>query len=215
MDLTPVLDLVFSCRLGARRRALFRSLARDILAARGAGRPLAPAAFAALAGLAYLLVQGAAPGWLFAPTLALLAALCLIALYDARYFVIPDGLVLLLLILGLGVLLAWRPQEIPARLLAAALAYAGLRLADFAYAQVRGRAGLGQGDAKLFSVAGLWLGFDGLPSALLYACASGLVAAMIALRTGGRPEFGAQIPFGPHLALGIWLVWTVGPLAPG
>lgn len=213
-------SLKFSPACARRRRAL-APLARDAICARGAGRALAPAVWAAVLGFFYLLAQPAeprlfiVPSLVIFPSLALLAALCLISLFDARYFVIPDGPVLFLALTGAATTLASAPEEAASRLAATVTGFLALRLFGRAYEALRGTPGVGEGDAKLFGVAGLWLGFAGLPSCLIYAALSALVAAAFAawrelLRNPREP-----IAFGPHLALGLWLVWSVGPLELG
>jgi leader peptidase (prepilin peptidase)/N-methyltransferase len=202
-------------RLKKRRCASLLAFAGGMLAARGEGRALAHVAWLALAGLAFLVSQVADLGWFILPTLALFAALCVIAVFDARYFLIPDGLVIFLFLAGLLTLLPNDKDEIPFRLAAAVCAYGALRLIDALYERWRGEAGLGHGDAKLFAVAGLWLGFRGLPSCLLAAVLSALVAAILSYRAGALTHSRQPIPFGPHLALGLWLVWAIGPLESG
>lgn len=179
-----------------------------ILLARGEGRALAHVAWIALAGAALLLADAGSLGWWAVPTVALLAALTLVTLFDARYLLIPDGPLLLLLFCGAAMLPVLEPGAIVDRLAAAVGGYAALRGADLSYARLRGHAGLGPADAKLFAIAGLWLGVSALPGCLLVACASALVSALIDARTihGRQP-----IPFGPHLALGFWLSWSLGP----
>jgi leader peptidase (prepilin peptidase)/N-methyltransferase len=200
----------------ARRQRALAPLAWDALCAKGEGSALTPAAWAAFLGFFYLLAQPAEPRLFFiVPSLALFAALCLISLFDARYFVIPDGPVLFLLVAGAATILASAPQEAASRLAAAATGLIALRLFGHGYEALRGTPGVGEGDAKLLGVAGLWVGFAGLPSCLIYAALSALVAAAFAgwrelLRNPRQP-----IAFGPHLALGLWLVWSVGPLEMG
>jgi prepilin signal peptidase PulO-like enzyme (type II secretory pathway) len=75
---------------------------------------------------------------------------------------------------------------------------------------VRGRVGLGGGDAKLFAAIGAWIGWPGLPSVLLISGFAGLTYAF--LRGRGRLRPHDRIPFGPALALGGWIVWLYGPL---
>ena len=80
------------------------------------------------------------------------------------------------------------------------------------YFVYRGRAGLGLGDAKLLAVAGAWLGPAGLPSVLLVASFGALVGVGLARWRGADITGATAIPYGPFLALGIWLVWLYGPL---
>jgi leader peptidase (prepilin peptidase)/N-methyltransferase len=201
-----------ACR---RRRRALAPVAGDILLARRDGRPLAPAAWAALLALLAHVAEAPAVGYFIVPGLLLFAGLCLIALFDARYFVIPDGPLYALGVCGVAASLASAAQETPARLAAAAAGYVALRLIDVAYERLRGAAGVGQGDAKLFALAGLWLGFAGMPGALVYGVLSALLASVISLRIGALESARHPIPFGPHLALGIWLVWVFGPLEAG
>jgi len=211
----PNFSLTLTAPACRRRRDALRATAGDILRARGDGRPLAPAALAAFLSLAALFAQSADLGLFLPPSLILFAGLCLIALFDARYFVIPDGPLLVLGACGLAMSLASAPQETPARLAAAAAGYASIRIVAMAYERLRGTPGVGEGDAKLFALAGLWLGFPGLPGCLIYGVVSALLSAIVAIRQGSLDDARQPIPFGPHLALGVWLVWVFGPLESG
>lgn len=176
---------------------------------------LAPASWAAFLGIFYLFTQVGELRLFIVPSLALVAALCLISLFDARYFVIPDGPVLFLALTGVATILASAPEEAASRIAAGATGFAALRLFGRAYEALRGTPGIGEGDAKLFGVAGLWLGFGGLPSCLIYAAISALVAAALAAQRQLLRNPREPIAFGPHLALGLWLAWSVGPLEMG
>lgn len=128
------------------------------------------------------------------------------ALIDARQQILPDFLTLPLMPAGL--LLAWlQPPGLAARimgLLAGYLAFAGTA---WAYRRLRGRDGLGLGDAKLLGAAGAWVGWQGLPSVVLLGAIGGLVWALAARLPADR-----TLPFGPFLAAAFWLVWYFGPL---
>ena len=223
MQLTPGALPPFARRLAAlrtsslctRRRRALTPLAREILRARGEGRPLAPAAWAAVLGLVWLAAQAVDVGLFLLPSLVLFGGLSLIALFDARYFVIPDGPLLALAATGVATALATAPTEAAGHIAAGAAGYVALRLVALVYETLRGAAGVGQGDARLYALAGLWLGFPGLPSSLVFGVLSALVAAAIAIRQGTLESARQPIPFGPHLALGIWLVWVLGPLEIG
>lgn len=199
----------------ARHCARLVAPATMILSARGEGRALAHVAWIAIAGLGYSLLDPVQLGWWSLPTLALFCALALITLFDARYFVIPDGPLLVLLSCGAAMLPLGDTHDILDRLLAAACAYAALRAVDLIYERLRGREGLGLADAKLFALAGLWLGLGALPGCLLLAVASALVSALVGAREGRLTHARQPIPFGPHLALGFWLSWSLGPFVAG
>jgi len=198
-----------------RRRRVLAPLARDIVLAKGDGRALTPAAWIGFLGLAYLLAQPAELGFYVIPGAALFLALCLLALFDFRYFIIPDGPIWFLLLSGAATVLLGAPKEAPGRIAAAAVGFLSLWLVDRAYEKLRGAPGVGEADAKLFAVAGLWLGFRGLPSCLLFAVLSALVSAVVSIRAGSLQNAREPLPFGPHLALGLWLVWVFGPLEVG
>lgn len=196
----------------ARRCRRLVQFGREILAAGGDGRAFAHVAWLGLAGLAYLMMEPQYLGWRIVPTLALFGALALIGLFDARYFLIPDGPLVFLFVTGLLMLIAEDMSEASRRLLAAGGAYGSLCLVAWVYEKLRGEAGLGAADPKLFAAAGLWLGFGGLPGCLLVAVISALCSALVAFRSETLANTRQPIAFGPHLALGIWLVWAIGPL---
>lgn len=200
---------------GLFRCARLRTPAWLILTASGEGRALAHVAWLALAGAALLTPEAGSLGWWSLPTLALFCGLALIALFDARYLIIPDGPLLVLLLSGLALLPWLEAREIVDRLAAAICGFATLRIAEFAYERLRGHAGLGSADARLFGLAGLWLGLAALPGCLLAACASALLSALIATRGRLRSHALGPMPFGPHLALGFWLTWVLGPFEAG
>lgn len=200
-------------RLG--RCARLRAPATMILTGRGEGLALAHVAWAALASGALLSLDAGALGWWGLPTLALFGALALITLFDARYLLIPDGPLVALLICGLAILPFLGRWDAVDHLAAGLCGQGAMWLADVVYARLRGRAGLGPADAKLFGAAGLWLGLAALPGCLLVACASALLSALIASRGRAIAHLRQPMPFGPHLALGFWLSWALGPFEAG
>lgn len=138
--------------------------------------------------------------------------LLLIALIDAEHFWLPDVLTLPLGAAGLTAAALFAPEALPDRAIGAAAGFAALWLLAAAYRRLRGREGLGGGDPRLFGAIGAWVGWAGLPSVLLWACAAGfsVVAARLAAR---KPVSGGdQLPFGVFLAIGAWLTWLYGPL---
>ena len=82
------------------------------------------------------------------------------------------------------------------------------------YRRIRGRDGLGLGDAKLLAAGGAWLGWQALPGILMIAGAAGLIVAIIA-QNGQSFDRRRVVAFGPYLALAIWISWLVGPIEVG
>ena len=72
-----------------------------------------------------------------------------------------------------------------------------------------GQPALGLGDAKLAAMAGAWLGIAGLGVAIGIAVFAGALFGVIA-RISGHLKPREPFPFGPFIALGIWLVWLMG-----
>lgn len=137
-----------------------------------------------------------------------------LAWIDAEHLLLPDILTLPLILLGLGAAwyLRWPPPVDAAA--GAAAGYLGFRLLALAYRRVRGRDGLGAGDAKLLAVAGAWLGWQALGDVVLGAALTGILwfVATRAPSTDEQPAAGpAELPFGPALAIAIWIVRLYGP----
>ncbi len=141
------------------------------------------------------------------------ASLLALSWIDIRRFVLPDALTLPLVLGGLAGCWWVAPEALPAHAAGAAAGYLSFRLVAAAYRRRRHCEGLGQGDAKLAAAAGAWVAWEGLPSVVLLAAGAGiLVIAVLAL---ARRGFDARmpIPFGPCLALGLWVTWLFGPIA--
>lgn len=135
-----------------------------------------------------------------------------LAWIDVEWFLLPDVLTLPLLLAGLGVAMLTMPDDALWHALGAACGYLGLRGIALLYRALRGREGLGTGDAKLLAAAGAWLGLAALPWVLLLAALGGLAFASLALATGRPMHANTPLPFGAFLAASIWLMWLYGPM---
>lgn len=85
----------------------------------------------------------------------------------------------------------------------------------WAYRQLRGREGLGDGDAGLLAAIGAWVGWQGIPGAILVASLSGLAWVTTQALFGKPTSRTERLPFGPHLCIGGWIVWVYGPIQLG
>lgn len=152
-------------------------------------------------------------GWpMIAATAVLGWQLLLIALIDAENFWLPDELTGPLIVTGL-IAAAVIAQGWPTpQVIGAVIGFVGLWALAAVYRRVRGREGLGGGDPILFAGCGAWVGWAGLPSVLLWACAAGfsLVLAMVIVRR--KVSATDRLPFGTFLAIGLWLTWLYGPI---
>lgn len=149
------------------------------------------------------------------PTCVLGWALLALAVTDFREFLLPDGITLPLIPAGL--LAAWwiDGAALPDHLIGAAAGFLVFWGIARLYRWLRGREGLGLGDAKLLAAGGAWVSWQGLAGIVLWASLSGLAYALIRAALGKRISATDRIAFGTHLCLGIWLVWLYGPPAMG
>lgn len=208
----------------------------------GCGRPLAPRDLIPIAGAIMArgrcracnapidpihgLMEGGAAligglaAWLLPLPAAILFALggwmlLTLAVLDARHFWLPDALTLPLAAIALTVGDWVLPAPFLDRAVGAGLGYGLLFLLAILYRRLRGRDGLGLGDAKLLGAIGAWLGWQLLPLVLLVASLMGLLWAL-ALRLRGDAVDGAtRLPFGTFLCLAVapaaWVGWSIGP----
>jgi leader peptidase (prepilin peptidase) / N-methyltransferase len=183
----------------------------EISAALRAAPPLFVILYSALAVPA--LLDPAPPLPVVLASLLLGAALIALSVIDLRTMRLPDALTLPLIAAGplLAYVLDW--DGVLWRLASAAAGFAFLFAIASAYRALRGRAGLGLGDAKLLAAAGAWVGLEALPTVMLWGCASALVLVLAAVLLRMPVEGSTRIPFGPFLALGFWIAWLYGPLA--
>ncbi len=134
---------------------------------------------------------------------------------DIDHQLLPDSMTLPLIWIGLGLslfdpagasTLFIAPQDAIAGAIAGYLClwivYHGFRL-------VTGKEGMGYGDFKLIAALGAWLGWQSLPMIVLVSAFLGSVfgLSMIALN---RTRRGVPMPFGPWLAMAVWLVLMYG-----
>ncbi len=137
---------------------------------------------------------------------ALIALLIAIAFIDWRKMIIPDGLVISMLVVGViqlavtiftGVFGVWLDYVIGF--------FAGgvplLLIAIFCLYVLKKEA-FGGGDIKLMAAAGLVIGWKLVITSYLIGIVTGAVFSVILLSTG-RKKRGDEIPFGPFLSLGI------------
>jgi leader peptidase (prepilin peptidase)/N-methyltransferase len=147
---------------------------------------------------------------LFGSALALL--MLFIAIFDRRYFVIPDEISAAALLVGLCFAAVTDPDGAQDGVLAAlgrgGAAAALFWLVRFIYWRMRKREGIGLGDVKLAAVGGVWLSLSMVPVAVELASIAAL--GSYALQQGARgksPRAFARLPFGQFLAPAIWFCW--------
>lgn len=135
--------------------------------------------------------------------LILYPSLAALALIDLRSFRLPDRGTMPLLAAGL-LWSAWSERGWPVSACAAATCgYALFAISGAIFHRVRGREGLGLGDAKLLAAGGAWLGMIYLPWIVLISSLGALIVGLI----GGRRT--TPLAFGPWIAIAIGVLWYI------
>jgi leader peptidase (prepilin peptidase)/N-methyltransferase len=141
-------------------------------------------------------------------------ALIALAVIDALVFRLPDFLTLPLVVMGVGVAWLLPNPDVLGHLIGALVGFAVFALIGEIYRRLRGREGLGLGDAKLMAAAGAWLGWQALPSLILMGSVAGLVWVAARYCVRGKETYDERIAFGVPLCAAFWLTWLYGPLLP-
>ena len=152
-------------------------------------------------------------GWPLWASCLLGWTLLALAATDLEYYLLPNFLTVPLIAAGLFFSWAFDPSTLLAHAAGAASGLAFLMGVRQVYRRLRGREGMGLGDAKLFAAGGGWVAWDHLPSALLVAALSGLAFALFKGARGDAVSLTDRVPFGTFLSLGIWVVWLYEPAA--
>ncbi|HKJ76379.1 MAG TPA: A24 family peptidase [Gammaproteobacteria bacterium] len=140
--------------------------------------------------------------------LALTWALLALTFIDLDEFLLPDGITLPFLWLGILLALFGVFVDLHSSVIGAMAGYLVLWSIYQLFRLLTGKEGMGYGDFKLLALLGAWLGWQALPAIVLLSSLVGAVAgiALIAFRGQDR---NVPIPFGPYLAVAGWiaLLW--------
>jgi leader peptidase (prepilin peptidase)/N-methyltransferase len=196
-DLVPILSWV-----------VLRGRCRDCTAPIAWHYPAAELAGAAVAVWAATTFSG----WLLWASCGLGWTLLALMLIDLRCYRLPDALTLPLVLAGLAVT-AWEwPAALADHAAGTVLGYGAVAGIAWVYRRLRGRDGIGLGDAKLLAAAGAWLSWQSLPWVVLIAAMLALTVAVVGAAVRRMPLAAAtRVPFGPYLGMAIWLIWLYGP----
>ncbi len=164
-------------------------------------------AVGALTALASLAAFG--PSWAAVAAAIFGFALIALAFIDLETGFLPDAITLPLILAGLGANAAGLFVSLRDAAIGAAAAYLAFRGIGVAFEKLRGKEGLGQGDAKLLAAIGAWGGWASLPVVV------GVGAVVTLGYYGARYPFrkipmDSEIPFGPGLCAAGFLVLLSG-----
>jgi len=180
------------------------ALGRASLALTGVDLPSRPLALGAIIVTAICLFASTQP---LAISLGLGWCLLMLAAIDLKVMRLPDIFTLPLALAGLG-FAVWRGDQPIDHLVGLVVGFVAFASLDRIYIRLRGRSGLGLGDAKLFCAGGAWLGWRLLPAVLLLACAVGLAWIAVRIMVKGLASARRPIAFGAPLCLAIFLIWS-------
>ncbi|WP_371396357.1 A24 family peptidase [Fretibacter rubidus] len=145
---------------------------------------------------------------LYAFAFVLAAILLALTVIDIKHFRLPDYLTFPLI--GLGLLQGYvLHSDILPFAIGAVAGYAAFVLIEIGFKRLRGIDGLGRGDAKLLAAAGAWCGWLWLPQVVLIGSLAAIAAVLFMRLRDKAVTAQTAIPFGPFLAFGLAVVWSV------
>lgn len=148
--------------------------------------------------------------WQALAALPLTWGLITLALIDYDTQLLPDGITLPLLWLGLITSIFSLFADSQSAIIGAVAGYLSLWMVFQAFRLATGKEGMGFGDFKLFALFGAWLGWQYLPQIILLSALTGALLGSV-LIASGRHERGRPLPFGPFLAAAGWISLIWGP----
>lgn len=176
--------------------------------------PLVELSGGLLFGWSYLVLRPAGViSWVsFIVWLVVLAGLLFLTIYDLRWQLLPDKVLLPVtavygLFLFASGLFGWQNWSL---ILRHGLAGLAIGLSFYLLASIADGKLMGGGDVKLVFLMGLLLGFRALAVALFIAFNTAAVIGLL-LMTIKRKKGREHIPFGPFLALGTIIAYLYGP----
>lgn len=151
----------------------------------------------------YLLGPSEAALW----ALLMVWALVALTMIDLDTQLLPDGITLPLMWLGLVLNYFGVMTDFSSAFWGAVAGYLSLWSVYWLFKLATGKEGMGHGDFKLLAALGAWLGWQLLPAVILLSSLVGAIVglSLMAFRKHGRE---VPIPFGPYLAAaGLLALW--------
>jgi prepilin signal peptidase PulO-like enzyme (type II secretory pathway) len=149
----------------------------------------------------------------FLNDIILVSTLVGIAWIDRKTLLIEGRMIALALVLRLLWLSYFAPHQMFSSLTGLLMGAGILYLIGFLYETFRHRQGLGEGDAAVLGLIGMWVGWQGLGTVLLIATLSGILIGGISLLRRRQSNqnilelLQTEIPFAPFLCIGGLIVY--------
>lgn len=142
--------------------------------------------------------------------LFLILSLLYLAYIDWNTFRLPDHVTLPLIVTGVmfNIISELGFTTTSSSLIGLTVGYGFLWALNASYRVIKGRNGIGMGDAKLLAALGAWLGWAALPNILLIASFIGVIGGLARLKFKEQ-KLNQPFPFGPFLSIAgiIELLW--------
>jgi leader peptidase (prepilin peptidase)/N-methyltransferase len=154
-------------------------------------------------------------GWTTVAALVLTWFLVGMAVIDMDTQLLPDGMTLPLLWMGLLLPLLLPagerlPVDLRTAVIGAAAGYLSLWSVYHLFKLLTGKEGMGYGDFKLLAALGAWLGWQMLLPLIIGAAGVGAMVGITSVVLGKRGK-GIPMAFGPYLAAAGWIMLMWGP----
>ena len=140
---------------------------------------------------------------------AFVSALIVVSFIDLDHQIIPDGISLPGIVVGLLVALAGYGPGFVDSLLGVLLGGGTLWAVAAGYEWLRGQEGMGGGDIKLLAMIGAFLGWRAVLITLIVGSLAGSIIGGLRFLIQ-RSQAGVPIPFGPFLAIGALIALFAG-----
>lgn len=135
---------------------------------------------------------------------------------DFYHMIIPDEITLTLVALVPAVIYFHPELDWLSSVIGVVLGGGLLYAIAWLYWLARRKVGMGMGDVKLLAAIGGWLGYQGVPTTLLYASILGTLTALVFILSRKKGfDLRSALPFGPFLSLGAILHLFLGQFALG
>jgi prepilin signal peptidase PulO-like enzyme (type II secretory pathway) len=146
--------------------------------------------------------------WLLVAFVVIAAAVVVIV-SDLKYYLVPNGAVVVLIVVGIGLAVSRSPARSWGMMLYDFGAAVFFALIPFTLWLISRGKWMGLGDAKLFFATSLLAGFPGAFAAFLFSFWLGGLGGII-LILSGRKAWGERLPFAPFIIAGSLLALFLG-----
>ena len=147
-------------------------------------------------------------GWEAGAALLLTWSLICLTVIDIDHQLLPDGITLPFLWIGLFMSLSGIFTDSASAIIGALAGYLSLWSVYKIFKWTTGKEGMGYGDFKLLAMLGAWMGWKMILPVILLSSLVGAVVGIAMILLRGRDK-NIPIPFGPYLATAGWicLLW--------